>query len=151
MNGELGVLLAIGGDSGPVLPAWMVVPPALILVIAVGSHMMAMRESPMPESRKRLRTANGVVMMLTAPLTAYAFCAVSPQDPRFFVLTWAAVLGMVGIVIALAVADIVNNLFLARQHTRALRAHLREFQQSLIEYARQNTDAKPPVPPAPPH
>lgn len=143
------------GHNGPILPAWIVVPPALMLVIAIGSHMLAMRESKMPERRKRLRTANGLVMLFTVPLTAYAFCAVSPQDPRFFVLAWAAVLGMVGIVIVLAVADILNNLLLARQSTKALRAHLQEFQQSLIEHARAKADATRPLstsasPPGPP-
>jgi hypothetical protein len=131
------------------LPPWMVVPPALVLVVAIGAHMAGMRGRDMPPSRRRIRTANGVLMLLTVPLTAFAFCAVSPADPRFFVLTWFAVVVMVGLVVAMAMADILNNLWLAHRHAQDLRAHLRAVQRALLEHTKR-AHAQPLANPAPP-
>jgi hypothetical protein len=125
----------------------MVVPPALVLVIAVGAHMAGMRGREMPPSRRRIRTANGVLMLLTVPLTAFAFCAVSPTDPRFFVLTWFAVVVMVGLVVAMAMADILNNLWLAHRHTQDLRAHMRAVQRALLEHTKRAHPTPHPAPP----
>lgn len=126
--------------AAAMLPPWIVVPPALLLVIAVGAHMIAMRGAEMPASRRRLRAANGLLMLLTTPLTAYAFCRVSPADPRFFVLVWTAVVGLVGLVVALAVADILNNLWIAHRTSRDLSARMRAIQLALLDHARRNAD-----------
>lgn len=127
--------------AAAMLPPWLVVPPALMLVIAVGAHMIAMRKAEMPASRRRLRAANGLLMLLTTPLTAYAFCRVSPADPRFFVLVWTAVVGLVGLVVALAVADILNNLWIAHRTSRDLSSRMRAIQLALLDHARRNADA----------
>lgn len=122
--------------TAAMLPPWIVVPPALILVIAVGSHMMGMRAGDMPESRRRLRTVNGLMMLITVPLTAYAFCAVSPADPRWFVLTWTGVVGLIGLVIILAIADILNNLWIAHRAARELHARMRAVRLALLDARR---------------
>ncbi len=131
-------------ETQAMLPTWIVVPPALMLVIAVGSHMIAMRTADMPESRRRIRTANGLLMLLVVPLTAYAFCAVSPRDPRFFVLAWSAVVGLVSLVVAMAIADLLNNLYLSYRNTRALRTQIKALQHALLEHARHAKAQQPP-------
>lgn len=135
--------------AAEMLPPWLVVPPALVLVIAVGAHMMAMRRSEMPESRRRLRTANGLLMLITTPLTAYAFCRVSSSEPRLFVIVWTAVVGLVGLVVALAVADILNNLWIAHRTSRDLSSRMRAVQLALLEHARRRTDSAPHDPGSP--
>lgn len=134
-------------ETQAMLPAWIVVPPAMMLVIAVGAHLLAMRSSDMPASRRRIRIANGLLMMVVVPLTAYAFCAVSPKDARFFVLTWCAVVGLVSLVVAMAVADLLNNLWISYRNTRAVRTQIKALQHALLEHARNHAKAQQPSSP----
>ncbi len=124
-----------GFAHGPILPAWLVVPTSLLLLMAVAVHMHAMRDAPMPESRRRIRTANGWLMLLTVPLATYAFCMLRTDNPRLFVLVWAAVVGLVGLVVMVAMVDMLNNVRLASLARKRLREHVRLMQQILAARA----------------
>jgi hypothetical protein len=59
--------------------------------------------------------------MLAVPLIASGFAIVRPDDRRAFVMIWLAVVGLLGIVVMLAMVDVLNNI---RIHT-AERRHMR--------------------------
>ncbi|MCC6428193.1 MAG: hypothetical protein IT435_15395 [Phycisphaerales bacterium] len=119
MSFELSILLAQSprvATTSPLLPTWLVIPFGAITLIALALHMRALRQSQMPPSRKRIRTVNGWLMLAAIPLLCYAFGFAIPSQARQFVLVWAASVGLVGIIVMLAVLDILNNL---RLHGRA--------------------------------
>lgn len=96
----------------PIASPWIVFPIAMILLIAVAGHMIALRELPhgkMPESRRRIRIATGWVVMLTIPLSAYGFGIASTANPQVFVLVWTTVVLLIGGVLVLAVLDMLNS------------------------------------------
>jgi uncharacterized BrkB/YihY/UPF0761 family membrane protein len=99
-------------------PIWITGPMAMLMLVAVAAHLLAMRTADMPESRRRIRTANGWLILITVPVLAIAFSMVSPRQPRQFTLIWTVAVAMVGMVIAMAVLDVANNLRLARIQRR---------------------------------
>lgn len=102
----MGVLLA----AGPILTPWLVIPIISVAMLLVAGHTLAIQRVEMPASRRRIRTANGLIMLVALPMLAYALCIAGPHDKRLFVLAWTAVMGLVGMVIVLALLDIANNL-----------------------------------------
>ncbi|MEK6701717.1 MAG: hypothetical protein AABZ53_05605 [Planctomycetota bacterium] len=115
----------------PILPIWLVAPVAGALMLAVGGHMMTTRRSEMPESRRRIRIANAWLMVLTLPLTAYAFGVLRDTDPREFVLVWTGVAGLIGLVITVAVVDMLNTIRLTAAARHRTLSQFKEFHASL--------------------
>lgn len=107
--------------GGPILPVMLVAPLAAMMFFAVTGHLWLLKTAAkMPASRKRIRTANGVLMLLTIPVGMYAMCMASTAAPREFVLAWLAVVGLLGVVMLLACLDILNNLRLRHGDRRRL-------------------------------
>ena len=73
-------------------------PVAAVALLVTAGHWIALARAEMPAGRKRLRTANGLVMMMAIPVLAYGFGAVDTADHRRFVLTWLAASGLIIIV-----------------------------------------------------
>ena len=48
-----------GMSNSPLLPAWVVLPVAVFMLLAVAVHLLLLLKSDMPASRKRIRTLNG--------------------------------------------------------------------------------------------
>lgn len=117
-------------DSGTIAPAWLVLPIAAVALLIIAGHMQAMWEAARrglePESRVRIRTVNGFVMMVTTCLAAYGFGIVTPDRAGMFVLAWTAVAGLIGIVVMLAVIDALNTARLSWRFRREARRSLRE-------------------------
>lgn len=122
--------------SGPLVPAWIALPLAGLVVLILAAHMQAMARADMPASRRRIRTATGWLMLITTPLTGYAFGVASAADPRGFVLIWLTVAGLLAIIILLACLDILNSRRLERREGRALAQQLKEIQERLLEESR---------------
>ncbi|MEQ9096674.1 MAG: hypothetical protein RIE32_10465 [Phycisphaerales bacterium] len=101
-------------------PIWISGPLAMVTLVIVAAHLLAMRGADMPESRRRIRTANGWLILITAPVLAIAFSVVSPANPRRFALVWAVAILLLGLVILMAFVDMANNLRLARHQRRQL-------------------------------
>lgn len=101
--------------SNTVLQPWLVLPLAGLMMLVVAAHIGATHEGAQPRSRKRIRVANGWVMLLTLPLLAAGFGVINHQThPRLFALVWLAAIGLLLICILLAIADVVNTLRIAR-------------------------------------
>lgn len=102
------------------VPIWVSGPLAMMALVVVAAHLIAMRNADMPESRRRIRTANGWLILVTAPVLAIAFSLVSWQTPRRFALIWALAIILLCFVILMAMVDMANNLRLARIQRRQL-------------------------------
>lgn len=117
--------------SGPLISAWVAMPVGAVVVVLLAVHMRALAVAEMPESRRRIRTANGWMMLLATPVTAYAFGLASPSDPRVFLLSWLAVAGLLAIVLFLAGIDILNTGRISLDDRQNLRQDLRDLGQGL--------------------
>lgn len=105
----------------PALPLWAVGPPAALVMLFLAGHIMAMAQAQIDARRRRIRSANGVLMMLTTALLAQALAVVSPADTRTFVLVWMMIITLLGLTILLALADAFNSVVLHRQELRQTR------------------------------
>lgn len=117
-------------DGTTMLPGWLVLPVAALTLLVVAAHVLAVQAGDMPLRRKRLRIANGLLMMFVTALLAYALGMAGviqepiaqPGEARRFVLVWMAIIGLVGIVVALAGADAIATI----SHGWGVRKHLRQ-------------------------
>jgi hypothetical protein len=124
----------------PLLPPWIGLPVAAVVLIVIAAHLLALQNSAAPPSRKRIRTANGLLMMLVTTLLAYAFSIVTPTQPSLFVLAWLAIIGLLTIVIGVALIDVLNTYKLHREHRRDIR---REAARPIGSAAQSPTDSTP--------
>lgn len=114
-------MIALASNTSPLLPSWVVLPVAVVLLLIVAVHLLVVLHAPMPASRRRIRLANGWIMLLLVPLGAAAFGVVTPSDPRTFVLVWSLVIFMLVMLIVLATIDIVNTGMIYRRERGNLR------------------------------
>lgn len=112
----------------PIVPWSVALPLAGVGVALVGVHLFLIGRSGAPASTRRIRTANGLVMLVLLPALACGLSLVhkgSVGEARVFVLTWMLIVGLVGIVLGLALLDLMNNVRLAvkaRRHRNELAA-----------------------------
>lgn len=114
--------------AGPIAPAWLVLPLAAVALVATAMHIIALREAPagtIPESRRRIRTAAGWVIMFAVPLSAYAFGIATPARAGAFMTVWLSVIALVGTILILAMLDGLNTVRLHRGANRRLRRDYR--------------------------
>ncbi len=118
-------------STGAALPLWAVVPPCAILMLVLAGYILALREADVPESRRRIRTAGGIVMMTTLPMIVYLFAIVTPASPRKFMLTWAMLIGLLFMLVVLALVDVLNNFRLHSKMHTDLREELSDIRTSV--------------------
>ena len=123
------------------VPIWISAPLAMLTLVVIAGHLIAMRSADMPESRKRIRTANGWLMLITTPVLAIAFSLVSSSNPRQFALVWAIAILLLGMVLVMAFVDIGNNMRLARQNQQRLHRTLGSQLRSELAARSKDTDA----------
>lgn len=119
---QTGVAAAMGV---PIAPSWLALTLGMITLVVVAGHLIALRRAEMPESRRRIRTVSGVVILMTTPLAAYAFGIVTPSEAKAFTLAWSAVMGLLGLILILALLDMANNARIYHRQRREVRASLR--------------------------
>ncbi len=99
-------------------------------MVLVATHAHATARSDQPASRKRIRIANAVVMLLMLPMLACGFSLLDPhRHPREWTLVWIAALALLVVGIALAVLDAANTARLTLASRRRLRASLGSLSQ----------------------
>jgi hypothetical protein len=115
-------LMQVNLASSTVLSPWIVIPMAVITMLIVAAAITSTARHTTPASRRRIRLANGWVMLLIVPLAASGFGLIdSSTQPRLFVKSWILVIGLLCISVALAVLDMINTARLARLASRRLR------------------------------
>lgn len=120
--------------ASSLLPAWAVVPIAAASIIVLAAHVLAIQQLRMPPRRRRIRTANGLLMMLIASLLAYALGVAptitnpttNPESARNFLLVWSAIMSLLSIVIGLAALDVAHTARIALSARRKLRQEFRD-------------------------
>ena len=109
-----------------VLPLWFVLPATVVVMLTVAAAIQVAAKHTVPASRRRVRLANGWVMLLTTPLAAAGFGLIdSATQPRLFVKVWILVIGLISISVILAFMDMLNTARLARVSHQRLRASMR--------------------------
>lgn len=132
---------ATGDTPSAIAPAWAVIPLAFVTLVAVAVHWIALGQADMPRWRKSIRTANGLVMMVTIPILAYGFCIVSPQQQRQFVITWILATGLMSLVMLLALADVLYSSITLWRTRRTMLRQARKARMLLLERDAQAPNA----------
>lgn len=111
--------------SGPLIPMWIGLPLGVAMMLIVAAHAMVVAETTHPASRRRIRQANGGLMLVLIPLLTAGFSLIDPQrEPRLWVLVWLAALPMLCFVVLFAGLDVLNTWRLMRLRRRRLRAEM---------------------------
>lgn len=131
-------------NQDPILPALLILPLAAMALLVTCAHLAWMQRTPMPPTRRRIRTVTGVLSLFTITLTAIGFGVISPDQARPFLLVWLTVIGLLGILVLLAAIDMANNVRLhavERKHIRAQLTRLQGELKSLAHQRRTRTNA----------
>lgn len=108
-------------SGGGVLSAWVVVPLTVFLMAVVVLYQAWLARAQMARWRRRLRAANGWVMLLGLPAIGAGFSLISPSThPRLFVAVWAFGLFTVAVAVGLAVVDLGASALLGREARAAM-------------------------------
>ncbi len=132
-----GLALPLPTLAATMASPWIVLPLAGLTTLLIGSHVMSVQVSDMHAVRKRLRIANGLIMMFVAATLAYALGAVTlvtdpklhPAQARAFIIVWVVIVALLSIVVALAIIDALGT---AGWGLRTHQAMHRDFRAKLI-------------------
>lgn len=128
-------------DTG--VPAVIVVPVAALAMLVIAAHVVALQRSSVPPTRRRIRTACGVLMLFLAALLAHALTmgpaaphpVLAPAQTRAFLFIWLVIISLVLMVVVLAAADAAYSTAAAYSTRRRLRRDLaRELTRDLGEH-----------------
>lgn len=112
------------------MPLWIGVPLGVAMMLLVAGHLMALSDSGQPASRRRIRQANGGLMLVLIPLLTAGFSIIDPRsDVRMWILVWLAAMPLLLFVLMFAGLDMVNTWRLTRARREALRAELRGLEE----------------------
>lgn len=136
-------------SSVPPIPPAIAIPVAIVGMIVVAAHAQALAKAPgVPESRRRIRLANAVLMLLTIPMLTAGFSLISGvQRPRLWVMVWLLSTLLVGMILILAVIDTLNTVRISRRRRQELREQLSVYRADLVELARRDRTKDAPSPP----
>lgn len=102
------------------LSASVVLPIAMPIMILAGVYTLLIQRRPMPASRRRIRTATGVLLICTVGLMAFNLVNVSAAQHRTFLILWTVLIAMVALLLLLAALDMLNTLRLYVGHRSQL-------------------------------
>ena len=121
-------------NSGPILPVWFTVPIAGATILILAAHVLYLLHARgIDPRRRRIRIANGLLMLLATPLIAYGFSIATPSaSAGGFVLVWTAIPVLLLMVILLGLLDALHTVALHRREHKHLR---RRFAQRRAEAA----------------
>lgn len=136
-------MLTLALSTQPLLPAWVVLPMALLTLLVVSAHVQVLLgDRQMPPSRRRIRLCSGALMLLATPLIAFAFGILRPIDAGVFTLVWTAIIGILFLVIMLAGFDALNTLRLHVSRHRSNRGSIRRLRGELASIVEAANNAR---------
>lgn len=114
-----------------IAPAWAVLPLALAVIAWAAWYAWRLRQRRgITPTRRRIRTANAVVMILLAGLFAYGLSGVTLAHPRLFVGVWTGVVALTLVMAALGAYDVLHTATLTVKAASQLRRELRRGMQT---------------------
>ena len=111
-------------SPGSLAPGWAVVLVAMLALLVIAIHVLSLSRASTHPSRRRIRIANGFLMMLGVAALAYAIGVATPDRPRQFTIAWTLVMSLMAMVIAVACIDALNSLRLNAIDRRVVRREL---------------------------
>jgi hypothetical protein len=119
---------------------WIVLPLAGLTMLIIAAHVLSVQVSDMHRMRKRLRIANGLIMMFVTAALAYALGGVTlvtdpklhPAQARTFIIVWVVIVALLTLVVALAIIDALGT---AGWGLRTRHAMRKEFRAKLLASA----------------
>lgn len=125
-------MLGLGATT--ILPGWVVLPVVSVTLLVVAVHVLMTHEGDLPPRRRRLRVANGLLMMLLVALLGYALGVAAvveeprtaPAAAREFVIVWLSIVGLVAIVVTMAGADAIATVAHGWGIRKQLRREMRD-------------------------
>ncbi|MEX2217797.1 MAG: hypothetical protein WD749_03475 [Phycisphaerales bacterium] len=135
--------LAQSLHHSPLVPWWLAISAGAVMLLVLARYLLALGGAEMDARRKRIRTANTILMMLVTPLVAYGFGVATPSRARAYVFVWVLICSILFMVIMLALLDMLHSVRLHRAQMRAMRRSMTA--QALLEA--QGTGPPPQSPP----
>lgn len=134
--------------SSPIAPPWLALTLGVLAAVVIAGHLMALQESTrrgdVPPSRWRIRAVNGLLMLVSVPLLAYAFGIATPANPGAFILVWTMVTMVLAVVLLLAAVDMLNTWRLLSVERQRRRIELRAARRALLLLAAERSRAQDP-------
>lgn len=136
-------LVAQVASNTPLAPAWLVLPMAVVTLLAVAAHMHAMHRpgAEVPRSRRIIRSINSGLMLVTVPALAYAFGIVTPARPQAFALAWTGVILLLTLIILVAMADVFNTWRLHAGQRRTVSTQIKALRSAMAREVQRRRDA----------
>ncbi|MCA9279475.1 MAG: hypothetical protein H6815_01405 [Phycisphaeraceae bacterium] len=126
---QMGITATLG-EASSLVPIWLAVPMAGVVMLAAAAHILTLRHGTMDHRRKSIRTAVAWLTLITAPLLAVAFSIATTDQPKIFILSWLGVMVLVSVILVLALSD---SLVTGRE----VRTKLRTLQQQQRQMVRE--------------
>lgn len=111
-------------ENTPLLPAWVVLPVAVLTLLVLGGQFWVISRSAMDAQRKRLRQTTTFLMMIVTPMAAYGFGIAAPARGREYVIVWVLIAALLFLIILLALLDMLHSMRLYRVQAAAVRHQL---------------------------
>ena len=113
--------------TGPLIPIWLTVPTAIVLMLLISTHAASLRNTSIPPSRRRIRQANAWLSVLTLGLLTAGFSLLDPAvHTGEWMLVWIGAMSTLLMVITLAVLDVGNTMRIALISKRRIRRRVRQ-------------------------
>ncbi len=102
------------------LPAAVTIPLALVVAGWIMWYWHRLAAPEVPDSRRRIRRASLIVMLVSQPILVQALSFANPHDtnPTAYVIAWLLVIFLVGLVLVTAGLDVLNTMRLQREQRR---------------------------------
>lgn len=98
------------------IPWALTIPIAAVLAFAILWYWIALDNQNVPGSRRRIRRASMVVMLVSLPVFVRALSFISHQsNPSQFVIIWSMLLVLLLLLVITAFADVVNTMNMHRE------------------------------------
>lgn len=136
--------VAPGLPTHPLAPAWLVLPMAVATLLVLAAHVHAMHAATgIPRSRRRVRSINAGLMLVTVPVLAYAFGIATPARTQAFALAWSASALLLALIVLVALADVINTWRIHAEERRLLSAQMRGLRAAAARQVEQRRKGGP--------
>ncbi|MCH8822056.1 MAG: hypothetical protein IH984_00985 [Planctomycetes bacterium] len=94
------------------LLSWVLtVPTSAVIAVAILWYWVALDKPDVPASRRRIRRASMIVLLVSLPVFVRALSFISHQsNPSQFVIIWSMLLLLLLLLVITAIADVVNTM-----------------------------------------
>ena len=123
------------------LSPWIGAPLGVVMMLIVAAHLWWLAGSGPPASRRRIRQANGALMLMLVPLLTAGFSLLDHRtSPREWGLVWIAAMTLLVGILMFALLDTLNTIRLRRRVRAALARRLAALRAEVRAAARERRD-----------